>query len=244
MGHPTTSTQAQQGPPPQPEVAVSPPVTTQSAPPVTTQTAPPSIAPPAVATQIIVEIETWRNPGAGRVVLRKMDHRGELNKEEMIRPGQTFTITPVEREANQNMAHSPELDMFRNGTLAPVRLIEGSDIAREAAVNPNLLSEGDMRSMVGVRGKGPARAEIAEAFAERLDSISNSTTLRRLLTMAQEEDAPYSRVLAIQERLAAVEGPGYEPAGADDDPVASAPPGGDRTRSAAAGPGSRPVTTR
>lgn len=205
------------------------------------------VAPAPAITQLVVELETWRNPGRGRVVIKKFDHRGEPTKEEMIRPGQTFTVTAAERQVNQNMAYSPDTDMFRNGTLAPVQLIEGSEMAREAAINPNLLSEGDMRVMVGARGKGPAKAEIAEAFAERLDSISNSTTLRRLLAMAQEEDAPYSRVLAIQERLAAVEGPGYEPAGADDEydsPKASAPPGGNDRSRTAAGPGSRAVTPR
>lgn len=214
----------------------------------TTQAQPATPPPPVPpVTEFVVQIETWRNPGAGRVVIKKFDHRGEPNKEEMIRSGQTFTVTPAERAVNQNMAASPEMDMFSNGTLAPVALIEGSEMAREAAINPNLLSEGDMRTMVGARGKGPAKAEIAEAFAERLDSISNSTTLRRLLEMAQEEDAPYSRVLAIQQRLAAVEGPGYEPAGADDEydaPKASSPPGGNDRSRTAAGPGSRAVTPR
>lgn len=165
----------------------------------------------AIVEAASVSVETWKNPNQGRVVVLKMDHRGELTREEMVRPEATFTITPAERALNQQLAYSPEVDMFTNGTLAPVQLLEGSDIAAAVAANPNLLSEREMHTLVTAAATEPPDvAALAQAFAERLGSIANATTLRRLLDLAITDDAAYSRVTAIQRRLAEVEGPGYE----------------------------------
>lgn len=159
--------------------------------------------------QVVAQLETWRNPGEARVVIKRLDPRtGDLSRDELIRGGATFTITPDEREINQRMAYNPQMDFFRNGTLVPVALIEGSEMALEAATNPNLLSDGDMRSLLA-RKTGPAKTKADEAFLAKLADIENATTLGRLLALAEEEDAPVSRVRAIQARLAEVEGLGF-----------------------------------
>lgn len=163
-----------------------------------------------MSTQAIVgtELETWQNLGQGRVVIKRIEARtGDLTKEEMVGPGKSFTITTREREANSALAYNEKLDFFRNGTLTPIHLVEGSDAARELANNPNLISDGDMRTMVGA---SKSRAKV-EAFAERLRAIENPTTLSRMLQLAEEEDAPVSKVRAIQARLAEVEGIGFSP---------------------------------
>lgn len=157
----------------------------------------------------VVELETWMNPGQGRVVIRRFDHRGELVNEEMVGPERSFAISTFEREQNQRLAASPNQDMFRNGTLAPVHLIEGSDAAREMAANPNLLTDGEMHSLVGP-AKGKSKAKAGEDFVARLADITNATTLHRLLQLAEADDAPISRVRAIQARLSQVEGVGLQ----------------------------------
>lgn len=142
-------------------------------------------------------LETWKNPTEGRVWINRLDHRGELAKVEIIGSGRVFHLTPAERRLNQEMAVNPDLDIFTNGTLTPVRLL-GTDEAEAAefASNPNMMTEGDMRALVGkTKGK-------QDAFAERLAGIRNTATLERLLALAREEDAPLSRVEAIQGRLA------------------------------------------
>lgn len=144
------------------------------------------------------ELETWKNPTAGRVWINRLNHRNELDKVEVIAGGRTFHISSQERKLNQEMAYSPDLDLFANGTLTPVRLIEGSEDAREFAANPNLLTEDDMRGLVK-KTKGAT-----DAFVERLATIKNPATLERLLSLAREEDAPLSRVEAIQSRLGEV----------------------------------------
>ncbi len=144
------------------------------------------------------ELETWKNPTEGRVWINRLNHRGELDKVEVVAGGRTFHISSHERKLNQEMAYNSDLDIFANGTLAPVRLIEGSDDAREFAANPNLLTEDDMRGLVR-KSKGTT-----DAFVERLATIKNPATLERLLTLARDEDAPLSRVEAIQARLGEV----------------------------------------
>jgi len=145
------------------------------------------------------ELESWKNPTEGRVWINRLDHRGELDKVEVIASGRTFHITSKERRLNQEMAYNSDQDIFANGTLAPVRLIEGSEDAAAFATNPNLITEDDMRGLVKP-GRGPAKAT-ADAFIERLSNIRNPATLERLLSLAREEDAPLSRVEAIQTRL-------------------------------------------
>lgn len=186
--------------------------------------------------QATVQLETWHNPGPGRVVILRTDGRGDLVVEEMVGPERNFVLASAEREQMQRLAYSPEQDMFSNGTLMPVHLIEGSQMAREAASNPNLLSDGDMRTLV--TGKGKSKPAAAAAFEEKLATIANATTLGRLLSLAEAEDAPVSRVRAIQRRLSEVEGVGGpRPAEASIDGPAAAAGGRE-------GPVSRAVTPR
>lgn len=193
------------------------------------------------------QVETWQNPGQSRVVVRRLNHRDELVNDEMVGPGRTFTITSTERELNQQLANSPEQDVFRNGRLVPVQLLEGSDIAREVATNPNLLTDGDMR-VLATAGTQSKSLEAAAAFQHRLSQITNPTTLERLYQLAIDEDAPYSRVTAIMRRLGEVGGPTYQPATTTPDPAlgpsAAGTPGGPAAQTAAAPPGMRAVTPR
>lgn len=192
-------------------------------------------------TTVLVAVETWRNPGQSRVVIRRADRRtGDMTGEEMVNGGKTFTITPLERELNQRMAYSPELDLFSNGTLTPIDLIEGSDAAREFARNPNLLSDGDMQRLV-TPARGKAKEASDAAFAEKLASINNPTTVARLLQLAEEEDAPISRVRAIQARLSELEGLGMQRTSVDGgSPASPDAPRGQQLRPGAP----RPTTPR
>lgn len=176
-----------------------------------------------------VEQETWQNVTEGTVVLKRTDHRGEMTKEEVIIGGRNFHITSNERRLNQEMAADEGLDVFRNGTLHPLRLMDDTEEAREIAANPNLMSESDMKEMVRVHPK---------TFEKQLSSIANATTLQRLLAMAHSEDASIKRVEAIEARLAVV-----APTAAYEVRVAGAPPAPPATGDSSA-PGMRPVTPR
>lgn len=137
------------------------------------------------------EYETWKNSTAGRVVLKKYNQRGELS-DEMMSGGKVFHIKPQERRINQEMAANPDLDMFSNGQLTPVRLIETEEDAKEIASNPNLLSEEEMKDLYKGHWK---------SFESKVSEISNLTTLERMLEVGNEVDAKVRQVETIRARI-------------------------------------------
>jgi hypothetical protein len=75
------------------------------------------------------------------VVINRLDHRGELTKHDIVDPGKKFNLTTEERRMNQELAARADMDVFSNGQLQPVRILDDVDDAREIASNPNLMSE-------------------------------------------------------------------------------------------------------
>lgn len=138
--------------------------------------------------------ETWRNSTAGTVFLIRLDHRGEQTINEQVASGRVIHLTPEERRINMEKAASENQDMFRNGTLTPVRLIDTEDDARELAANPNAMTETDMRALF----KTP------RTFAAKITGITNLTSLERLLALAYDEDATIKTVEHIKSRIAKV----------------------------------------
>jgi len=142
--------------------------------------------------------ETWANPGKGDVFVLTFDHTGKL-KSVPIRAGQKLTLTVKERQLNQERAFSGEVDMFTNGRLSPVRLVDSADDYEEIASNPNHLSEGDMVDILKLKGK---------AFSERLEDITNVIALERMYDLASDESASVSmtQFRALEKRLSVVRG--------------------------------------
>lgn len=132
--------------------------------------------------------ETWKNQGAGNVVVKKRGEYG-IEQDEMIRGGKTLHISKADRRMNQERAASTSLDVFTNGMLAPIQL---GDSAEEFSGNPNLLTEDDMRALVRAHPK---------TFDKKLDEISNPVVVSRLLQIAREEDCTVRRVETIEARL-------------------------------------------
>jgi hypothetical protein len=71
--------------------------------------------------------EVWVNTTPATVFVRKLDHRGELTKNEQVNSGRRFNITTEERKLNMDAAANETLCVFRNGILSPVGLI-GEDL--------------------------------------------------------------------------------------------------------------------
>lgn len=136
--------------------------------------------------------ETWVGNTDSVVVLVT---RGEyaIEKDLRVEGRKKFQITPADRRMNQDRIADPRFDPFLNGTLAPVSLVEGewdNDLLRS---NPNVLTEEEMKSLLKERNP--------QKFAERLETVDNEATLRRLLEIAYEVDASVSRVAALQKAL-------------------------------------------
>lgn len=140
-------------------------------------------------------LEVWRNESPGIAQVRKFDHRGELDKVELVRGGAVVSLTTEERKMNSSLAGSPEQDLFSTGVMRPVHILEDAEDAAAIAANPNLMSESKMRALV----KGHP-----STFKDELATVTNPITLQRLLNIAKEEDVANSRVEAIQGRLVGI----------------------------------------
>lgn len=97
---------------------------------------------------------------------------------------------------NSDMAANEDLDVFKNGMMVPVRLIEGTEDKAEIASNPNLKSEGDLRELFSLHWK---------QFESEVAKITNVTTLNRLKEIAQEGDATVRQVNVIEARVVDVD---------------------------------------
>jgi hypothetical protein len=137
--------------------------------------------------------EIWLNPTATTVFIKKLDHRGELTKDEQVDAGKKFALTREERELNMEKAASEDLCPFRNGTFQPVRLLGDDELSRELASNPNAMSREDMVSLVKTRA--------VKDFVEKLHAVRNINTLERLLAVAYDEDASVRKVETIKARI-------------------------------------------
>lgn len=139
--------------------------------------------------------ETWRNVTKGLHGVLKHDRFGN-EKHEQVRPGQTVQLTVEERMLNMDRAADEKLDVFRNGTFVPVRLIDDAEDAAEIASNPNLKGENDLKDMLSLHWK---------KFGSAVEEISNVGTLIRLREIATEEDATMRQFKVIENRILAVE---------------------------------------
>lgn len=131
-------------------------------------------------TQTPPQMEKWENTTRGRVVILRYDRNGDVRRE-MIRAGQKFTLTPEERVLNSDRAATEKLDIFRNGVLNAVQLLDGVEdpAYQEIASNPNMMSESDLKELFTLHWK---------TFEKRVNDIDNTLTLSRLVAIADEAD--------------------------------------------------------
>lgn len=137
--------------------------------------------------------ETWENATDGYIVVATLDRKGDKSHE-IVPAGRTVAIAYEDRVMNQDMAADETLDVFKNGSMVPVRLLDTSEDKAEIADNPNLKTEGDLREMFNLHWK---------QFDTEVASIGNKTTLLRLKQLAQDDDtgATVRQVNAIEGRL-------------------------------------------
>jgi hypothetical protein len=121
--------------------------------------------------------ETWSNNGQGDVFVLTFDHTGKL-RSVPIRSGQKLTMTIEERQLNQERAFAKDVDIFHNGRLTPVRLVDTAEDYEEIASNPNHLSEDDMKEILKLKGK---------TFSSRLETITNVIALERMVDLAGDD---------------------------------------------------------
>lgn len=152
--------------------------------------------------------EEWKNITSSRVGYLTLDkHDDPVRKQ--VRGGKLIEVTPRERVYNSDRAATPDLDIFNNGWLIPVRLLDDDDLSKEVASNPNLLSESDLRDLFKLQWR---------AFEKRVNEIDNVMILRRLESLADNDDSINVTVKqnsVIQDRIADLTDDSQNLSGAD-----------------------------
>lgn len=141
-------------------------------------------------------LELWRNGGRGRVLVNRFGNDGKV-RAELIGGGKAFHLTPTERRMNQEMAALPSLDVFSNGTLQPVRLLDGEPDTQALLDNPNHIPDDDARKVFKLGDP---------QFKARIEAVTNGAALENLRTLAQERQtrATVWQLQVIEARLADV----------------------------------------
>lgn len=139
------------------------------------------------------EKEIWASNIKGNIFLKTFDNAGKLT-DTVIRSGKKIALSTEERKINQEMAASKDLDLFMNGMLTPVVILESAEDYAEIASNPNLISEGEMQDLLKVKGR---------AFTSRIKEITNLSTLQRLAELAELDGTiTVTQLRSINDRIA------------------------------------------
>lgn len=138
------------------------------------------------------EPERWKNRTVGTAFVLKYDRYHNIGSE-IVGPGREVTLSKEEREINQERAASSDLDIFANGIMIPMKIIDPDD-QKAFAENPHLLSDSELPELLKLSRK---------AFEVRLKAMTNLYPLLRLKEMTQQEDTKVTVgvVQALDERI-------------------------------------------
>jgi hypothetical protein len=142
--------------------------------------------------------EVWKNETAGMRWVKVTDRLGK-GQARVVQAGKVFTITPFDRQINQDSFATPQQDLFRNGTFVLVKSAE--DTIMDEIESPDSLTESEVQSIVyDILAK--------KTTGERaIRDINSPIALNRILTaLVLEEDAPNSAVDAVKTKHAKMEG--------------------------------------
>jgi hypothetical protein len=154
--------------------------------------------------------ELWRNVSPGLRYYITMDALGNQTHG-VVQPGRTFTITPLERQLNQQAAHSGKADLFRNGTFVLVQ--ETDDTILDEIKSPNSLADDDIEKAVS-----EAIAGDPVPFEAMLERMSSAVTGQRILEEVVLQDASQSMVNAVKGKIQQIED-AERPVGPDGQPM-------------------------
>lgn len=133
-----------------------------------------------------VEREIWKNVSSGLRHFIIFDPVGNQTHG-LVQAGRTFTITALERQMNQQAAHSSDADLFRNGTFVLIK--ETEETVEDEIASPNSVSDDEIFTAVAEALGGDSVA--IEAMLERCSSV---VTAQRLLEELIVQDASASLV--------------------------------------------------
>lgn len=135
--------------------------------------------------------EVWKNVSKGTTWIRRFD-RG-IPVDEIVHPGGVIKITPEDRQFQMSQAASDDLDIFQNGMLQPLTLLEDHEDTASIRSNPNMLGEGEIADIFDTHWK---------RFETQIGQITNSALLQRVLEYAKESPKTTNKQMnVIKERI-------------------------------------------
>lgn len=142
--------------------------------------------------------EVWKNETAGMRWVKVTDRLGKETTR-VVQSGKVFTITPFDRQINQDSFAVPEQDLFRNGTFVLVKQAEDTNM--DEIESPDSLTDSEVQGIV------------YDILAENLTGeqairkITSPIALNRILTaLVLEDDVPQSSIDAVRDKQSAMGG--------------------------------------
>jgi len=144
------------------------------------------------------KVEVWKNSAAGMRWCQTLDARG-LEKAKLVQAGRVFTITPFDRQLNQDMAASPKQDLFRNGTFVLVKAAKNTEMTE--IESPDSLTDSEVQGLVhDILAKTLTAEQVVR-------DITSPIALNRIYTqLVLEEDAPKHALEVVKAKKAKMEG--------------------------------------
>lgn len=141
-----------------------------------TKKAPARVPASAEPIPVLAQVETWENQTNGVVAINRVGEYGR-KQVDLIQGGRRFQVTPQERRMNQNATNSAEQDIFTNGTLRPIDLLDDDPDSEKLRTNPNILGEDELPRIFALKG---------EHFRQRIAEITNPATLAKIVELARD----------------------------------------------------------
>jgi hypothetical protein len=140
-----------------------------------------------------VTIEIWKNTTHGMRWCKMHDRAGNENTK-LVNSKRTFSITPLDRQLNQDIAATPQLDLFRNGTFELVR--KADDTNMDEIQSPDSLTEGEVVALsMEVMGN-------PEGIDFYLKDVSSPVALNRVLDQLVADGVDKSAVSYVKMKIA------------------------------------------
>jgi len=136
-----------------------------------------------------LENEKWKNVSSVTQWVIATDGYGQRVGRKVL-PGREIAVRPSERSEIQHRVAHEKNDIFTNGDMVPVTLVESAPDFAEIQDN-DYLSESDLEDVLKGR---------ADALRERVAEIESPTTIKRLLDMCEAKDLASSKVKVLEER--------------------------------------------
>jgi len=135
------------------------------------------------------KVEIWKNSSAGMRWYKVLDRLGQ-QVGKTVQGGRTFTLTPFDRQLNQDEAASPEQDLFRNGQFVLIKAAQDTNMAE--IESSDSFTDSELTALVHEILAKDKTIEAAIHF------IESPVTLTRLMEELVIEDAPASAIAIVK----------------------------------------------